>query len=183
MMTGWPERLSRRFTELEPGFVPTFHGFSLVVALALTAGWALVILRSDAKSPYRSVLYWACGSTLLWGLIMTLLLGWIDYGKSYRPVANSMATALRKSFPQGAACIESRGLGEPQRAVLDYHADIVTRRVEVAHDRRRAPACPVLLVQARSGDDDRRLGPGWKRIWEGNRPRDQERYRLYVRSR
>jgi hypothetical protein len=40
----------------------------------------------------------------------------------------------------------------------------------------------VLLVQARPRDDDRALARDWKRIWEGNRPRDQERYRLYVRS-
>jgi 4-amino-4-deoxy-L-arabinose transferase-like glycosyltransferase len=177
MMTGWPERFARRFTALEPGFTPVFQWLALAVALALTAGWLLVMFRSDAKSPYRSVLYWACGTTLVWGLTMTLWVPWIDYGKSYRPVALSMRAALDKAFPKGARCIESRNLGESQRAVLDYHADIVTRRAELGLKER----CPVLLVQASPGDDDR-VAREWKRIWEGNRPRDRERYRLYIRA-
>jgi hypothetical protein len=63
--------------------------------------------------------------------------------------------------------------------VLDYHADIVTLRSELhGHGR-----CPALLVQGQPGDDDRPLAREWKRIWEGNRPRDRERYRLYIRTR
>ena len=166
MMTGAPERLAVRFTRLEPGFVAMFQPFPFIVALALTAGWVIVLFRSDTKSPYRSVLHWACGSTLLWGLIMTLLLPWIDYDKSYRPVALSLAGALRKAAPAGYACIEGRGLGEAQRAVLDYHADIVTRHA--GSEPARGTRCPFLLVQSHPGEDDRALGREWKRIWEGN---------------
>jgi hypothetical protein len=105
---------------------------------------------------------------------MTLLIDWIDYGRTYRPVA----LALKRAIPPGTRCIESRSLGEAQRAAFDYHAGIVTRRAESGGNAH----CPVLLVQARPDDQDRTLGPGWKRIWEGNRPRDKERYRLYVRQ-
>ena len=179
MMTGVPEAYARAFTRLEPGFTARFQWLPFLVALVFTAGWIMVLFRSEARSAYRSALYWACGATLLWGLIMTLWLGWIDYGKTYRPVARSLAGALAKAFPRGASCIESRNLGESQRAALDYHADIVTRRLEVYGESR----CPALLVQSRPGDDDRALSHDWKRIWEGNRPRDKERYRLYVRNR
>jgi len=178
MMTGMPQWFTRSFTRLEPGFAPQFRWLPFIVAAVYTAAWIMVLFRSEARSAYRSVLYWACGSTLLWGLIMTLWLGWIDYGKSYRPVARSLAAALARSFPAGPPCIESRNLGESQRAALDYHANIVTSRVEV----HRARRCPALLVQGHPGDDDRTLSREWKRVWEGNRPRDHERYRLYVRT-
>ncbi len=178
MMTGMPQSFARSFTRLEPGYVPAFQWLPFLVALAFTAGWITVLARSDARSPYRSVLYWACGSTLLWSLFMTLWLGWIDYGKSYRPVANSLAAAIGKAFPRGVPCIQSRNLGESQRAALDYHADIVTVRTELNPGKR----CPALLVQATPGDEDRELSRDWKRVWEGNRPRDHERYRLYVRT-
>jgi 4-amino-4-deoxy-L-arabinose transferase-like glycosyltransferase len=178
MITGTPARLAGRFTSLEPGFVSHFQWGPLLIGLGFTLAWIYVLFRSDVRSPYRSVLYWACGATLVWCLIMTLLLQWIDYGKTYRPIATSMARALGKAFPRGVKCIEGRDLGESQRAALDYHADIVTLRAEVHGD----PGCPVLLVQARPGDEDRSLGRQWKRIWEGNRPRDRERYRLYVHS-
>ena len=178
MMTGSPERIARNFAKLEPGHVPSFEWLPFAVAILLSLAWIWVLLRSE-RSPYRSVLFWACGATLLWGLIMTLLLSWIDYGKTYRPVAQTMAAALRKAYPAGVRCIESRGLGQSQRAALDYHAGIVTRRAEL----HGASQCPVLLVQARPDEDDQALAKTWKRIWEGNRPRDKERYRLYVRAR
>jgi 4-amino-4-deoxy-L-arabinose transferase-like glycosyltransferase len=178
MMTGTPARIARNFAKLEPGHVPAFEWLPFVIALLLSMAWLWVVLRSD-RSPYRGVLYWACGAALIWGLAMTLLLSWVDYGKSYAPVAGSMSSALNKAVPGGARCIESRGLGQSQRAALDYHAGIVTLRAERHGDTR----CPVLLVQARPGDNDRGLAPAWKRVWEGNRPRDKERYRLYVRNR
>ncbi len=177
MMTGAPQSFAKSFTRLEPGFAPSFQWLPFLIALAFTAAWIMVLFRSDARSPYRSVFYWACGSTLLWCLIMTLWLGWIDYGKSYRPVAASLSGALARAFPHGVPCIEGRNLGESQRGALDYHAGIVTLRT----GSRGAKRCPALLVQARPGEDDA-VAPGWRRIWEGNRPRDHERYRLYVRT-
>jgi hypothetical protein len=119
------------------------------------------------------VSFWAAGITLLWGLATTLILSWVDYGKSYRTVAH----ALKKSIPAGTRCIESRGLGEAQRAVFDYHAEVVTQRLE----RGAGGRCSVLLVQAREGDSDN-IGPEWKLLWEGRRPRDRERFRLYQRQ-
>jgi len=179
MMTGAPERMARNFTRLEPGFVPQFQWAALATAIALTAGWIWVIARSE-HSPYRSVLWWACGTCLFWGLAMTLWLPWVDYGKTYRPVAESLAAGLKRALPAGASCIESRNLGESQRAALDYHAGIVTRRAEIDAGGRHASRCPALLVQGRPGEDDR-VGAGWRRVWEGSRPRDRERYRLYIR--
>ena len=108
---------------------------------------------------------------------MTLWLPWIDYGKTYAPMSASLSAALRKANLPARACIASRGLGEAQRAALDYHAGIVTRRLEVTP----TVQCAALLVQAGVDAADR-ADAGWRRVWEGNRPRDRERYRLYVRE-
>jgi len=172
MMTGIPQPIAHNFAKLEPGHVPQFAWTAFLIAAALTIAWIVVLFASE-RSPLRSVTVWAAGVTLLWGLLMTLWLPWIDYGKSYRPVAEALARAL----PKGTRCIEGRNLGESQRAALDYHAGIVTRRAGV----RPGSGCPALLVQGRPGEDDRQVGRGWRRVWEGSRPRDKERYRLYLR--
>jgi len=172
MTTGFPAAIARNFTRLEPGHVQQFSWTAFAVALACTLGWVWLIVRSERSAPFRSVTFWAAGITLLWALGMTLILSWIDYGKSYRQVAQ----ALKKNLPEGTRCVESRGLGEAQRAIFDYRAEIVTRRIESGGD----TGCPFLLVQAHLGDSDN-LGPGWKFLWEGRRPRDRERYRLYQR--
>jgi 4-amino-4-deoxy-L-arabinose transferase-like glycosyltransferase len=173
MTTGFPAAIARNFTRLEPGHVQQFSWTAFAVALACTLGWLGLIVKSERSAPFRSVTFWAAGITLLWALGMTLILSWIDYGKSYRQVAQ----ALKKHVPEGTRCVESRGLGESQRAIFDYRVEIVTRRIESGGD----TECPFLLVQARPGDSDN-LGPGWKFLWEGRRPRDRERYRLYQRT-
>lgn len=172
MMTDFPPAIARNFAKLEPGHVPQFSWVAFVIALAFTLAWIWLVLRSE-RSVFRGVTFWAAGITLLWGLAMTLILSWIDYGKTYRPVAQS----LKKHIPAGTRCIESRGLGEPQRAVFDYHEGIVTQRLEI----RVGNSCPLLLVQARQGEADG-VGSGWKLLWEGSRPRDRERFRLYQRQ-
>lgn len=178
MMSGFPSRIALNFSKLEPGYRPQFDLAAFAIAFILTACWVLLLWRSE-RSLHRSTAFWAGGVILTWGLTMTLWLPWIDYGKTYQPVARSLATAVKKAAPT-ARCIDSRGLGEAQRAAFDYHANIVTRRLEV-HSR---SACPLLLVQASTRDSSAadRLDPGWRRVWEGNRPRDRERYRLYVRE-
>lgn len=180
MLTGTPAQIARNFAKLEPGHVLSFNGLAFGVAALLTLAWVFVLLRSE-RSPYRGVLYWACGATLVWGLVMTLWLSWIDYGKTYEPVARSLSEAVRKAEPSGKYCIQSSNLGESQRAALDYHARIVTKRMELTAPDVK-PVCALLLVQARPEDDDREWASQWRRVWEGSRPRDRERYRLYVRA-
>jgi len=106
---------------------------------------------------------------------MLLWLPWIDHGKSYRPVA----LALRAHLPGQPGCIASRGLGEAQRAVLDYHAGIVTQRVgrHTRHD------CALLLVQDNARLPETSPGASWKKVWEGNRAGDRtEKLRLYSKG-
>ena len=173
-LIGFPERLARTATRLEPGFVLEVHWLPIAFALAITAAWWILILRVE-RSTLRSVTLWAAGMTLVWGLVATLWLGWIDYGKSYRSVAES----LRKALPAKARCVESRELGATQRAVFHYHAGLITRRAEV-HGR---TDCPYLLVQENVRTRTVEPGTGWVRVWEGHRqPRDRERYRLYRRT-
>ena len=173
-LIGFPEQLARTATRLEPGFILEVHWLSLAFALAITAAWWILILRVE-RSTLRSVTLWAAGMTLVWGLVATLWLGWIDYGKSYRSVAES----LRKALPAKARCVESRELGATQRAVFHYHAGLITRRAEV-HGR---TDCPYLLVQENVRARTVEPGTGWVRVWEGHRqPRDRERYRLYRRT-
>lgn len=173
MLTGWPEQLALRFARTEPGFVLGFSlpGFSL--ALALTLAWIWLLLATP-RSPYRGTLNWAAGLILFWGLATTLWLPWIDYGRSYRMLTESLAAAL----PPRPGCIAGQGLGDAQRASLHYFAGIMTVRDARARD------CRLTLVQSSGRNPpDASPGPGWRRIWEGRRPGDpNELFRLYRRN-
>ncbi len=174
MMTGMPPAIANNFAKLAPGFTPHFALLPFLVALAVSIAWGWLVVGA-IRSPHRSLTFWAAGVTLVWALAMTLWLPWIDYGKTYEGVAHSLKRALPAAARDKGACIQSKRLGEAQRASFHYYAGIVTRRNEVAAD----PPCNLLLVQSGSNEIPQ---PGWERIWQGNRPRDSETFRLYVRA-
>ena len=169
MWTSWPDQIARNFAKLEPGFAPQFSLVALVVALAFTAAWIVAILRLP-RSPWRTAIRWAAGVTAMWGVLIALWLPWIDYGKTYRGVAAS----LRAALPADAGCVESRRVGLPQRALIDYFTGLRTVPESKKTD------CRWLLVQ---GSRRETAPDGWSSVWEGHRPGDKtERLRLYRRE-
>jgi 4-amino-4-deoxy-L-arabinose transferase-like glycosyltransferase len=169
MLAGVPAQVARNFSKLAPGFSADASMFGLAAAVAATLGW-IAALALLPRSPWRAVTHWAIGLAVSWLLLIALWLPWIDYGKTYRPVA----AALRAAIPDGARCIARSGLGLSQRASLDYFAGIRTASL-----RNGGRNCPLLLAQ---GSPREEAQPGWTKVWEGNRPGDKnERLRLYRR--
>jgi 4-amino-4-deoxy-L-arabinose transferase-like glycosyltransferase len=152
-------------------FVPEFQLPQFLVAAALTLSWVLLMFFTP-YSTTRSVARWAAGVVLLWGTFAMLWMPWADFQKSYR----SVALQLRSKMPVGAGCVSQRGLGIPQAAALDYHADIRTVPFDIA----RPQACLLLLVQGHPRHEFDAPGRGWTKLADVGRPGDRsERYRLY----
>jgi len=169
---GVPARLFSHLHAMQPGYDPGLKPLPFAFAALFTAGWLLLLVLLK-RSQERPVVAWAAGLTLNWALIATLLIGWLDTGKSYR----SMVAEIKHALPRDTRCIASRSLGEPQRAMLDYYAGIITVREEVTGGLRRD--CNLLLIQGEANADPN-PGREWRKIWEGARPGDTvERYRLY----
>lgn len=169
MLTGWPDQIARNFAKLEPGYEAQFSLIALVAASAFTGAWIAAVVKLQ-RSPWRTAIRWAAGVIAVWGVLIALWLPWIDYGKTYRGVAMSLRTAL----PADAGCIERRGVGLPQRALIDYFTGICTQPSSKKGD------CRWLLVQSTRKDASI---TGWSKIWEGHRPGDRtERLRLYRRD-
>jgi 4-amino-4-deoxy-L-arabinose transferase-like glycosyltransferase len=170
---GVPARLHEHLHRMRPGYEPGLRWLPFAVGLAYSLAW-LAVLASFKRSAMRPVVVWAAGMTMIWALLSTLFVGWLDTAKSYRGMIASMQAALPRQYD----CIASRGLGEPQRAMLHYFAGILTYREEVPERRRR---CSLLIVQGEPRIERPPAGP-WRKIWEGGRPGDKdERFRLYLR--
>ena len=159
LMTGTPVWLHSMLLDYQPGFEAKVHWLHLTLAVVLTliAGWVLAARRSSAG---HALTQWVCGITLCWGLIATLWLPYLDAGKSYRTMIQSIVWQL-----PDAGCLASLHLGEPQRGLLVYFAQLKTARLELAPD----TPCATLLVQG-----DRTMGAPppsskWIPIWEGAR--------------
>lgn len=160
----WPPKVAANFDKLAPGHDAQFGPGTLAFAGALTLAW--VASWRLPRAGWRASLHWAAGTTLIWGLVAALWMPWIDHGKSYRAVAES----LRAALPPDADCIARVGLGSAQRASLDYFTGVRTQ--PPTHD----ADCGWRLVV----DDRRRATPaGWIEHWQGHRPSDRnERWYL-----
>ncbi|MCK9284570.1 MAG: hypothetical protein M0P39_09840 [Rhodocyclaceae bacterium] len=167
MMTGEPARIAKNFTKAEPGFVGEWSWTALAIAAALTGLWFWSLIRSS-KSPWRSASHWAAGITLIWALLAALWMPWMNYGKTYRP----MAASLKRALGDSNACVASRNLGDAQKASFRYFTDLAPQR---------GGNCPWLLVQGNARNE--KAPAGWQKVWESNRPGDRnEKFWLYRRG-
>jgi 4-amino-4-deoxy-L-arabinose transferase-like glycosyltransferase len=172
-MNGMPENIARLFRDTEVGYKPSFHLGSMLAAIGLTVLW-VVLVRPARRSNRRAILNWAAGVTLIWGLVTTIWLPYLDSRRSYRWTVENVAMRLP---PKG--CVASRNLGEPQRALFAYFAGIHTVREE-AHP---VHECEALLVQYGRLPANPEPPPGWTAVWSGGRRGDDtERFVLYVRQ-
>ena len=170
---GMMPAIARLFRDTEAGYRPSFEWLSFGISLFLTLLWVLLV-RPARRSNRRAILNWAVGMTLLWGLYSTIWMPYLDSRRSYRAVAESLRTALPRE-----GCVASRGLGDAQRVLFKYFADLVTVRSETAP----TDTCNALLVQQSRNDRERPIPDGWQSVWSGQRHGDDtERYTLYIRK-
>ncbi len=167
LMTGHPEYFAAKIHHYHPGFSAQFGFFPFALACFATLLWMALAFRTEHNGK-RSIINWASGVVMVWALLMTLWLPFLDSVKGYREMFMSMKAAL----PARHGCIEGRQLGDAQRAMLDYYLGINAKRDKT---------CKLVLIQTVSSN--RRQPEGLEELWEGARAGDRhERYRLYVRK-
>jgi 4-amino-4-deoxy-L-arabinose transferase-like glycosyltransferase len=170
---GIPPRIAQVFRDTEPGYQLPVQWLAVAVSAFLTVFW-FALVRPARRTNRRAVLNWAVGMTLVWGLYMSIWLPYLDSRRSYRSVAEALAHELPRD-----GCVASRNLGESQRALLHYFADIVTVREE----RNPHHGCALVLVQYGRHDGVPTPRVGWDIAWTGaRRGDDTERFVLYRRE-
>ncbi len=147
MQTGFPTQPAANVARLAPGFVPTFSPLAFTVALAATLAWiALVRWRvgRHRAAIWKSLVLPACGATLGWVLVMTLLLGPLNFSLSNTRLVEQL-TAITDAVP---GCVESHGLSAGLVIGLRYHGQVQVEDQD--------SGCPWLLSNENPAD----LSPG-----------------------
>jgi 4-amino-4-deoxy-L-arabinose transferase-like glycosyltransferase len=176
MMTGIPASAALKLQSLQPDYAPVFSAALFAAALAYTVTWMFAV-RSFSRERYHPVMNWIAGITLTWALLMTIWLPWFDAGSGYRAIF----TSLRQSLPAQHGVIASQGVGESERALLEYYAGIVTQRMEINKDVKDAD---LFLSESGEVPPDPPAGITWRLLWAKNRPsgdHPKEMFRLYQR--
>ncbi|OXI34877.1 UDP phosphate-alpha-4-amino-4-deoxy-L-arabinose arabinosyl transferase [Burkholderia sp. AU16741] len=173
-LTGFPHPLARNLARLVPGYEPHFKILSFICAVIVTVCWCFLARWRVSRQPkvlWRSVVLSSAGTTLMWVLLMTLWLPIVNYGRTYRDVAQQIAVHL----PSDYECISPVRLGDAQIATFAYFGNM---HFDFSGD------CDVILRQDRSdfGEPSAMSQYVWRLVWEGRRVADRdERFRLYER--
>jgi len=168
--THWPASVLERIQTAVPGYTPSLHGAAFAVALAATLGWIGLLAWRQRQNSFLAA-HWAGAVALLYLLGMTLWLPVTNGDMTYR----HDFVGLREALGENPGLIGSRGLGEPQRAMLHYFAGLRPLREET----RGKLDCRWMLIQGmdREGKRPESPGPTWRLVWSGHHHR--ELFRLY----
>jgi 4-amino-4-deoxy-L-arabinose transferase-like glycosyltransferase len=144
----------------------------LAAAIIISLVWAAAMVFISRWEATVAV-SWSAGVILIWGLIMTLWLPWMEAETSFRDVF----TSLREKLPERSTCVASYGIGESERAMLEYYAGVSTRPIETLKDQ----PCDLLIVGLDRHGINYASQRDWKVLWEGTRPFEhpKEHYTLY----
>lgn len=170
-ITGVPQSAASNMARQVPGFEFSFSLVPFCFAVALTIVWSYSVARAH-RNNRRAAVNWAAGVTLVWMLMNMLGLAPANHLYSYRATAAAIAPHLPKS-----GCVTGLGLGDPQRAMLDYFA-----RLRVVPADSAASASCSGLISFGTKDKVPIVDLPWQLVWEGSRAGDNvERLRLYRR--
>jgi 4-amino-4-deoxy-L-arabinose transferase-like glycosyltransferase len=171
-MSGSPAPVAAWLQREIPGFHYPFRFIPFALATLLTCIWVAVVARS-LRTTRRAVVNWSAGITMVWMLTMMLGLPLIDQARSYRALATRLASAIGPS-----PCTVGAGVGDAQRALLDYFIGL--RLVPAGQG--RALRCDTLLAQETRGSSPAIDPARWRETWRGSRPGDRtEAFVLYRR--
>lgn len=161
--------LAKHLTKFGTLSVITNHPVAIGFAVFLTLSW-LCILFNRWPVQQRAIINWVSGLTLFWGLAMSLLLPWLDAGKTYRHVAQE----LRMVMPNHHHCVASVGTTISISASLHYFSGLTLEKVEEGRGRN----CDVLLLIA--GNEPVNIESDL--LWTGERQGEKnERFYLYFK--
>lgn len=160
------------------GYRLPFSPVLVLAALVIATLWAMAIVR---RKDLGALMLGFAGLTFVWGTLTTLLMPWLNEARSYREPFMALQAALPPAYADGRrtdkTCVESYGVGESERAMLDYFIDVQPVQLDDVAD---ASRCNVLLVLDKHAA--RVEAPaGWREIWQGGRAGDRnERFRAYL---
>ncbi len=152
-----------------------FSTIAFFSALLMTAIWVFrdafisnsFVLNTTTpkivRVAFQAMKNWVLGLCAVWGIILTLFLGWIDYTKGFEGVFIDLDQHLSGQYQQND-CMASDNIGESEAPMLYYYTGILHQR----QDRFEKPhQCRWLIVLAKTVQQP---PAGMQLFWTNHRP-------------
>lgn len=182
LLPGWLAKALGRVLPLPYDML--VHPIAVLAAVGITVLWAVCVWLRPARS---GVVAWVAGLGMVWGLLGTLLMPWVDDARSYRPLFQ----AIKPMLESAQICVATRGMGESERALMHYETGVRpvkwllghSGHGDAHHPNPAARTCDLILVLDKSAERRRQpKGAEWEMVWRGSRPGDtNETFSLFQR--
>lgn len=166
MNYGFPAKLAERASYFSPFYTRDIDIMPMIVASLFTVAWLIAITRKRIRGR-QAVTNWAAGMTLVWALLLTLFLPWLDAAKSYRPIVQQMESAFGQKHTANCVYIP------PQATSAKWAWQEYSSLKIVPHPHE----CPYQLIQLKQLSQLDSI-PEQNIIWHGRRPR--QKHELFV---
>ena len=188
LQTGWPDWLSVALATRESGLtaIPV-HPLLLVIAVFMTGIWLFIVQEMDWNFVLRGLVSWALGLLCFWVVLVLLLFPWINAGKSYKRVADTIYQTLQQ-YEHGNAdlsdaksprrsCIAAYHLSHAEWVSFQFFTDtkilIVNPNQSLySSSHYQKWSCPWVLIQGKQNETSLPLPNGILR-WQGHRTGDR----------
>ena len=163
MNYGFPAKLAERAAYFSPFYTRDIDIMPMVVAILFTPAWIFAITRKRIRGR-QAISNWASGMTLVWALLLTLFLPWLDATKSYRPVVQQMEAKLPDALITDCVYIA------PQHTMARLAWHEYSSMKTISDD--SGKYCVYELIQYQQDSDLKNINPQ-NIIWQGKRPRQK----------
>lgn len=185
--TGIPNDLAHNIFKLAPGFKMEFKWWPFLIATAVTVGWGFLLawrIRFEPKALWKSVAFSSSGLVMVWTLLATLAMPWLDYTRSYKSTGQS----LKATLPEKTTCVRGFELTDTVRGAMYYYANVpfVPEKSEFADVK-----CPYVLTNEQALHLKERStlqqtvqwqNTLWQIIWRGERISDRDNAMVLLRQ-
>ena len=172
---GYPKSIYHNINKLAPGFDPIFKWLPFIFACLVSCAWALLLswrIRFEPRALWKSVALSSGGLVMVWVLLATLAMPWLNYTRSYEQVGKSLA----QNLPTQTTCVHSYQLGNEARGAMYYYAKVPFLPEQSAFSQVQ---CPYVLTTSQALNltpDQLKHNPTvdlkerrWRAVWSGER--------------
>ena len=170
-VSGWPAKLNARMQFLSGLAEVNINWLMLFFAILATLAWLFIVVNTK-RSNRAALTTWAVGVTMVWALLMTLWLPWIDAARSYQLIFSELRVALPKY-----ACVNTKNFSDVELALLHYYADVKA----IAFEDTQKLDCDIYIIHDSTNKNRYEPDGKWQKIWSGKRATDKrsEGFRMF----
>lgn len=172
---GYPKSIHHNINKLAPGFEPVFKWLPFIFACLVSCAWAFLLswrIRFEPRALWKSVALSSGGLVMVWVLLATLAMPWLDYTRSYEQVGKNLA----QNLPTQTTCVHAYQLSNEARGAMYYYAKVPFLSERSTFSQVQCPyilttnqALDLTLDQLKDSPSIKLKDRSWRAVWSGER--------------